>query len=90
MDYTQLTIKSKLPDIKTTIFTTVGNLAREHNAIDLSQGFPNFEADPELLSLVTKAMHEGHNQYAPMPGYYGLREVISEKIESLHNHHYNP
>ncbi|WP_339835303.1 methionine aminotransferase [uncultured Maribacter sp.] len=90
MDYTQLTIKSKLPDIKTTIFTTVGNLAREHNAIDLSQGFPNFEADRELLSLVTKAMHEGHNQYAPMPGYYGLREVISEKIESLHNHHYNP
>jgi methionine aminotransferase len=90
MDYKNLTSKSKLPDVKTTIFTTVGNLARKHNAIDLSQGFPNFEADPELLSLVTKAMSEGHNQYAPMPGYYGLREIISKKIESLHNHIYNP
>ena len=77
MDYKNLTSKSKLPDVKTTIFTTVGNLAREHKAIDLSQGFPNFEADPNLLSLVNKAMCEGYNQYAPMPGYYGLREVIS-------------
>jgi len=90
MDYKNLTSKSKLPDVKTTIFTTVGNLAREHKAIDLSQGFPNFEADPNLLSLVNKAMCEGYNQYAPMPGYYGLREVISDKIESLHNHRYNP
>ena len=47
---------SKLPNIKTTIFTTVGNLARKHKAIDLSQGFPNFEADPNLLNLVTEAM----------------------------------
>tara|TARA_R110002074_G_scaffold149035_8_gene301386 strand:+ start:25223 stop:26380 length:1158 start_codon:yes stop_codon:yes gene_type:complete len=90
MDYKNLTSKSKLPNVKTTIFTTVGNLAREYKAIDLSQGFPNFEADPNLLSLVNKAMHEGYNQYAPMPGYYGLREIISDKIESLHNHRYNP
>lgn len=82
--------QSKLPNVKTTIFTTVGNLARKHKAIDLSQGFPNFKADPKLLSLVTKAMDEGHNQYAPMQGYYSLREIISEKIESLHNHYYNP
>ena len=90
MDYRPLLNASKLPDVKTTIFTSVGNLAREHNAIDLSQGFPNFEADEELKSLVTKAMHEGHNQYAPMQGYYGLREQISEKIESLHNRRYHP
>ncbi|TLP77360.1 methionine aminotransferase [Maribacter sp. ACAM166] len=90
MNYALLTSKSKLPDVKTTIFTTVGTLARKHNAIDLSQGFPNFDADPKLLSLVTDAMESGHNQYAPMPGYLGLREVISEKIETLHNHRYNP
>jgi len=90
MDYRPLLNASKLPDVKTTIFTTVGNLAREHDAIDLSQGFPNFETDEKLKSLVTKAMHEGHNQYAPMQGYYGLRERISEKIESLHNRKYHP
>ena len=82
--------KSKLPDVKTTIFTTVGNLARKHKAIDLSQGFPNFEADPKLMQLVTQAMKQGHNQYAAMQGYYGLREVISEKIEQLHGRSYDP
>ncbi|MGB6150390.1 MAG: methionine aminotransferase [Pricia sp.] len=83
-------ISSKLPNVKTTIFTTVGNLARKHNAIDLSQGFPNFEADENLMGLVTKAMHEGYNQYAAMPGYYGLREVIAQKIEALHRRKYHP
>ncbi len=82
--------RSKLPNVKTTIFTTVGNLAREHGAIDLSQGFPNFEADPILIDLVTKAMKEGHNQYAPMQGYYGLRETIAEKILNLHGRSYDP
>lgn len=81
---------SKLPNVKTTIFTTVGNLARKHKALDLSQGFPNFEADPNLISLVNNAMMEGHNQYAPMQGYFGLREVISEKIQTLHGHQYHP
>ncbi|MFH6602989.1 methionine aminotransferase [Maribacter algicola] len=81
---------SKLPNVKTTIFTTVGNLARKHNAIDLSQGFPNFEADPQLMDLVTQAMEAGHNQYAAMQGYYGLREIISDKIEKLHGRKYNP
>ena len=90
MDYRPLINASKLPDVKTTIFTTVGNLAREHNAIDLSQGFPNFEADDKLKSLVTDALNNGYNQYAPMPGYFGLREVISEKIETLHNRTYDP
>jgi len=81
---------SKLPNIQTTIFTTVGNLARKHKAIDLSQGFPNFESDPKLINLVSKAMQNGHNQYAPMQGYYGLREAISEKIVKTHGYEYHP
>jgi methionine aminotransferase len=83
-------IPSKLPNVKTTIFTTVGNLARKHNAIDLSQGFPNFEADKKLMDLVVKAMYEGHNQYAAMQGYYGLRETIAQKTEKLHGRNYHP
>jgi len=81
---------SKLPNVKTTIFTTVGNLARKHKAVDLSQGFPDFEADPELIGLVSKAMMEGHNQYAPMQGLLPLREIIASKIKKLHNRFYNP
>ncbi|MFX0555968.1 methionine aminotransferase [Maribacter sp. CXY002] len=81
---------SKLPNVKTTIFTTVGNLARQHHAIDLSQGFPNFETDKNLINLVSNAMKQGHNQYASMPGFYGLREIISEKIESMHGKTYHP
>ena len=85
-----INLHSKLPNVKTTIFTTVGNLARKHNAIDLSQGFPNFGADSKLIELVGKAMKAGHNQYAPMAGYYGLREMISDKIEKLHDKKYDP
>jgi methionine aminotransferase len=81
---------SKLPHVKTTIFTTIGNLAREHNAIDLSQGFPNFESDPNLIKLVSQAMNSGYNKYAPMPGYYVLREAISEKINRTNNYEYHP
>ncbi len=86
----KLNFTSKLPNSKTTIFTTVGNLARKHDAIDLSQGFPNFEADPKLMELVSQAMNDGHNQYAAMQGYYGLREIISKKIEKLHGRSYDP
>ncbi len=81
---------SKLPHIQTTIFTTVGNLARKHEAIDLSQGFPNFDSDPKLIDLVSKAMQNGYNQYAPMQGYFGLREAISEKILKTHGYEYHP
>ena len=81
---------SKLPNVKTTIFTTVGNLSRKHGALDLSQGFPNFEADPKLIHLVSSAMKAGHNQYASMQGYFGLREMISQKIEKLHGRKYDP
>ncbi|SHI52008.1 methionine aminotransferase [Pseudozobellia thermophila] len=90
MESRNLLPESKLPDVKTTIFTTVGNLARKHHAIDLSQGFPNFGADPKLMQLVSRAMQQGHNQYAAMPGYYGLRENIAEKIEKLHGRAYHP
>ena len=85
-----LLFRSKLPKVKTTIFTTVGNLARKHNAIDLSQGFPDFEASSELIALVNKAMVNGHNQYAPMQGVLPLREVLSQKIEKLYGRKYNP
>ncbi|HDZ14577.1 hypothetical protein LCGC14_1186540, partial [marine sediment metagenome] len=86
----KLHFSSKLPDVKTTIFTTVGDLARKHDAVDLSQGFPNFEADSRLINLVHQAMLEGHNQYAAMPGYFGLRETIAQKIEKLHHRKYHP
>jgi len=83
-------INSKLPNVKTTIFTTVGRMAKKYNAINLSQGFPNFEPDQRLLDLVSKALNEGHNQYAHMAGLPELREVIANKISELHNRHYNP
>lgn len=83
-------ITSKLPDLKTTIFTVVGNLAREHNATNLSQGFPDFVADPKLLDMVAKAMKDGHNQYAPMAGVMTLRETISAKTEKLYGRRYKP
>nr|WP_197062647.1 methionine aminotransferase [Muricauda sp. MAR_2010_75] len=81
---------SKLPQVGTTIFTTINQLARAHNAINLSQGFPNFDPDPELLELVSEAFKKGHNQYAPMQGVLSLREAISEKIERLYGHYYHP
>lgn len=81
---------SKLPDLPTSIFTKMTQLAREYNAINISQGFPNFDPDPELLNLVNKALLSGYNQYAPMGGIYSLREIISEKIETLYGATYNP
>lgn len=84
------TINSKLPNIPTTIFTIMSKLASEYDAINLSQGFPNFEANPTLINLVSEAMQKGYNQYAPMAGLLSLREVISEKTNTLYNHHYHP
>jgi methionine aminotransferase len=81
---------SKLPNVKTTIFTTMSNLAKEHNAINLSQGFPNFKSDQQLIDLVIKAMNSGFNQYAPMLGAMSLREAISVKFENLYKSTYNP
>lgn len=81
---------SKLPQTGTTIFTVMSALAAEHNAINLSQGFPDFDSDAELIALVNTAMEKGHNQYAPMAGVLKLREVISEKIASLYGTNYHP
>ncbi|NAS31700.1 aminotransferase class I/II-fold pyridoxal phosphate-dependent enzyme [Flavobacteriaceae bacterium R38] len=81
---------SKLPNIQTNIFSIMSQLANRHNAINLSQGFPNFPSDPVLSDLVSEAMAAGYNQYAPMPGVQELREVISEKIASLHQYNYHP
>jgi methionine aminotransferase len=77
-----MTIDSKLPHVGTTIFTVMSRLAAEHGAINLSQGFPDFDADPRLLDLVHQAMLDGHNQYAPMPGLPELTASIAEKINA--------
>lgn len=83
-------ILSKLPDVSTSIFSIMSKLAQEQNAINLSQGFPGFESDKTLIDLVTKAMNEGHNQYAPMAGIYALRESVCKKINGLYKSNYNP
>lgn len=86
----QTPFSSKLPEVKTTIFTVMSQLANEQNAINLSQGFPGFESDQILIDLVTKAMKDGHNQYAPMAGLYVLRESVCDKLNTLYNSNYNP
>ncbi|MGB5238596.1 MAG: methionine aminotransferase [Flavobacteriaceae bacterium] len=83
-------MRPKLPNLPESIFTTMSVMAKEYGAINLSQGFPNFEPDRKLLDLATKAMHDGFNQYAPLSGIYSLREVISEKIHSLYSREYHP
>lgn len=82
--------RSKLPDTGLSIFAVMTQLANEHGAINLSQGFPDFDCHPELIELVHRAMQAGHNQYAPMPGILPLREIIAEKTESLYGAKYDP
>lgn len=77
-------INSKLPNVGTTIFTVMSALAKEHNAINLSQGFPDFNPHPVLVEEIEKAMRSNFNQYAPMAGYLPLRELIAEKTETLY------
>ena len=81
---------SKLPNIGTTIFTVMSQLANTHNAINLSQGFPNYNSDQKLTDLVNKAMNSGYNQYAPMAGNLDLRLAISNKYQRLYNNTYHP
>lgn len=81
---------SKLPGVGTTIFTVMGALAKEHKAINLSQGFPDFEMDKKLVDLVSSAMNSGYNQYAPMQGDPGLRKALSNKFNLLYNNSYHP
>ncbi|MBS1597081.1 MAG: aminotransferase class I/II-fold pyridoxal phosphate-dependent enzyme [Bacteroidetes bacterium] len=85
-----LPIQSKLPDVGTTIFTVMSSLAAELKAINLGQGFPDFQMNEELISLVDEAMENGFNQYVPMQGYMPLRETIAEKIHSLYNTNIDP
>jgi methionine transaminase len=72
--------RSKLPDVGTTIFTVMSRRARELGALNLGQGFPDYEIDPRLSELVAAAMTQGHNQYAPMEGLMSLRERIAQKL----------
>lgn len=83
-------IKSKLPQVGTTIFTVMSQLANEQNALNLSQGFPDFLGDEKLFNLVSDAMHKGLNQYAPMAGLMALREQIAKKTYNLYGVDYHP
>lgn len=85
-----MNIHSKLPRVGTNIFTIMSGLATELKAINLGQGLPDFPMEPRLHELVTKAMVDGFNQYAPMPGWMPLREAIAEKIDYLYNAKINP
>jgi methionine aminotransferase len=83
-------IRSKLPSGGVSIFAVMTRLANDHGAINLSQGFPDFDCAPELVEAVARYMREGFNQYAPMPGVLALREAVSAKIERLYGRRYDP
>lgn len=85
-----LQIKSKLPEVGTTIFTVMSALATEYKAVNLGQGFPDFAMSSELTGLVNDAMQNGYNQYSPMPGWMPLREAIAEKAQFLYAASINP
>lgn len=82
-------LRSRLPKVGTTIFSIMSALALEKNAVNLGQGFPDFDCDPALIDTVTQAMQSGLNQYAPMAGIAPLREVIASKIERLYGHRFD-
>lgn len=83
------TPRSKLPDVGTTIFTVIGQLAARHDALNLSQGAPNFPCDPNLIDAAARAMRAGHNQYAPMAGIAALREALSHQVARLSGARYS-
>lgn len=85
-----VSISSKLPGIEQSIFSVMTALANQHNAINLAQGFPDFNCPPKLIEYVYKHMLEGKNQYAPMPGLMSLREKIAAKTEKLYGAQYDP
>ncbi len=80
----QAGVRSRLPEVGTSIFSVMSKLALEHNAINLSQGFPDFPVSEALVDLIYKNMRAGHNQYAPMPGVPALRKVIAEVVEKTY------
>ena len=83
-------LKTKLPAVGTTIFTVMSALAAEHKAVNLGQGFPDFDCDPQLVQAVNQAMTSGLNQYPPMIGVGVLREAVATKIAALHGKSYDP
>jgi methionine aminotransferase len=84
------TFQSKLPNVGTTIFTVMSALATEKGAVNLGQGFPDFNCDPALVDAVTSAMTKGLNQYPPMTGVPALREAIAKKVEQIYGYSYDP
>jgi methionine transaminase len=82
-------VKTRLPAVGTTIFTVMSSLAQEHGAVNLGQGFPDFDCDPRLVDAVDDAMRRGLNQYPPMTGVPALREAVAAKIASLYGHAYD-
>lgn len=85
-----MNIQSKLPGVGTSIFTVMSGLANQYNAINLGQGFPDYQMSEELMNKVNEVMHKGWNQYVPMQGYMPLRESIAEKAEYLYGLKINP
>ena len=83
-------LRSRLPSVGTTIFTVMSALAQQHGAVNLGQGFPDFDCDPRLLDAVNAAMRAGHNQYPPMAGIAALREAVAAKIASMYGRAYDP
>ncbi len=81
-------LQSKLPQVGTTIFTVMSTLAAEKNAVNLGQGFPDFDCDPSLVEVVTEAMQQGRNQYPPMAGVPELRAAVAAKVSALYGHDY--
>lgn len=85
-----INFSSKLPGVGTSIFATISKMSREHNAINLSQGYPDFPVDPKLVELVNQAMKSGKNQYAPLAGIFPLRETLCEKMNGAYGSNYRP
>ncbi len=83
-------LSSRLPQVGTTIFTVMSALASAHGAVNLGQGFPDFEPDPALLDAVNQAMRSGGNQYAPLNGLPSLRQIVSDQIAARYGARYDP
>ena len=89
LPYTTPTLTSRLPLVGTTVFTRMSSLAAQHGAVNLGQGFPDFDCEPELVDRVSDAMRAGHNQYPLMTGAAPLRVAIAAKVASLYGHGYD-
>jgi len=87
--FTTPQVTSRLPQVGTTIFTVMSALAQQHGAVNLGQGFPDFDCDPRLLDAVNDAMRAGLNQYPPMTGVPALREAVAAKIAAMYGHSYD-